>query len=297
MIQVTSNIYVNDRTFEQVRGYPPPFEAYDPRYSRTRPYGCNSSFVKTSEGIIVIDTPYLPIDAVAWRDEVAARGDIRYIINTEPHRDHVSGNYFFPGTVVSSRGVREAFTETLGTPDDVRRRVAEMDPKGVHLVKDYQPRPPAIAFTGRMELHLGDLTFELIQAPGHTPGQVAVYIPQEKVLFTGDNFTNGWQPALGFSNPVEWAKSLRKLENFDASIIVPGHGAAGDMAALRSFRVFIESCVGTVTRAIERGMTREQAADNITFDLPENPPPLHPGAEWQRAGVMRIYDTITGENK
>ena len=62
----------------------------------------------------MIDTPMLPTYAVRWRDEIAQRGDLRYLINTEYHSDHISGNYFFPGTIISHQGVREMFTAPLG---------------------------------------------------------------------------------------------------------------------------------------------------------------------------------------
>ena len=117
MRQVTTNVYVNTRTYEQVRTH-----------------GCNSSFVTTSEGIILIDTPELPTDAIRWRDEIACRGEVRFVINTEHHKDHVTGNYFFSGTVVSSQGVKATFSDSLGTPEDVRQQVKETDPEGLFLV-------------------------------------------------------------------------------------------------------------------------------------------------------------------
>ena len=51
--------------------------------------GCNCGFVVTSEGIVMIDTPSRPGQAVKWREEIARRGELRYIINTEYHIDHV----------------------------------------------------------------------------------------------------------------------------------------------------------------------------------------------------------------
>ena len=50
--------------------------------------GCNPSFVVTSEGVVMIDTPQMPVDAVKWHDEIARHGPVRYLINTEPHGDH-----------------------------------------------------------------------------------------------------------------------------------------------------------------------------------------------------------------
>ncbi len=79
--------------------------------------GCNPSFVTTSEGVVVIDTPQLPTRAVAMRRLAETHGPIRYVINTEHHVDHIFGNYYFKGagTVVHHQGVYDNFM--LPSPD------------------------------------------------------------------------------------------------------------------------------------------------------------------------------------
>ena len=79
MKQTSANVYVNT--------WPP---------DKVLTHGSNNGFVTTSEGIVMIDTPYLPTNAVEWRDEIADKGEVLFIINTENHRDHITGNYFFP---------------------------------------------------------------------------------------------------------------------------------------------------------------------------------------------------------
>ena len=70
--------------------------------------GCNPGFVVTSAGIVMIDTPQVPTDALNYKKEVEKRGKIRYLINTEPHGDHYTGNFFFDTAVVAHQGTREA---------------------------------------------------------------------------------------------------------------------------------------------------------------------------------------------
>ena len=48
--------------------------------------GCNHSFVVTSEGVVMIDTPQFPSDALKWDREIMKFGHVIYIINTEPAR-------------------------------------------------------------------------------------------------------------------------------------------------------------------------------------------------------------------
>ena len=57
-------------------------------------------------------------------------------------------------------------------------------------------------------------TFQLISLPGHTAGQTAVLIPEEKVIFTGDNIVNKKQGYLHNALASAWLESLKKLEKF-----------------------------------------------------------------------------------
>src|SRR5260221_5336479 len=81
-------------------------------WTTTKLRGCNPSFVTTSDGVVVIDTPQLPTRAVAMRAEAEAHGPIRYLINTEHHVDHIFGNYWFKGvTVVNHQGLYDNFMD------------------------------------------------------------------------------------------------------------------------------------------------------------------------------------------
>ena len=239
------------------------------------------------------------------------RGEVRYLINTEHHTDHVAGNYFFSGQpIVSSQGVRDMFSapieyvssherrqKAMAASMDLRDyifwRWQDMDPEGIALAPNFQPMPPTITFTERLTLYVGDHTFELMRLPGHTPYQIGVYVPQEKVIFTGDNFIYGWQSSMTHCCPMEWIESLKKIEAMDVDFIVPGHGAnVGNKADLREFRTFIQGAINTVQDAINRGISKEEAAATISFEDEEHRPARHPGAEQQRMNIIRLYEML-----
>src|SRR5437868_719955 len=100
--------------------------------------GCNPSFIETSDGYVMIDSPQQPIDAVRWREQLEEKAPIRYLINTEPHGDHISGNaYFTKTTVVGQVKLQECFDRYLnafGSLEDKRERYKQMDPDSVWLV-------------------------------------------------------------------------------------------------------------------------------------------------------------------
>src|SRR5574341_316878 len=118
-------------------------------------------FLVTREGVVLMDTPMLPSDAAQWRSRAEGHGAIRYIINTEHHRDHIIGNAFFPGTVIAQAGTAERFMRSIVSPAAVRGFLEKLDPQGAHSLPNYVPRPPTIIFHSHLVLHLGDHTLDL----------------------------------------------------------------------------------------------------------------------------------------
>jgi cyclase len=77
-------------------------------------WGCNPSFIATDDGVVLIDTPQQPKDAVVWREAALEHGPLRYLINTEPHPDHISGNAYFPGVeVIGQVQLQARYEETV----------------------------------------------------------------------------------------------------------------------------------------------------------------------------------------
>ncbi|MFC1872576.1 MBL fold metallo-hydrolase [Chloroflexota bacterium] len=279
--------------------------------------GCNPSYVTTLDGIVVVDGPMHPVDSIRWRNEFIAKGwEIKYIINTHHHVDHITANAFLPGAIIAHRDVRDMFDPSVPAELAVAAdRVAELEntkyPMVAYtrillcereeinkvLLEDYIPRRPTITFNDELTLHSGEHSFECYHMPGHTPSHIGVYCPEEKVFFAGDNFTTKTQPSLAHSLPLEWVESLKRMEAMDIDIVVPGHGEVCDKSAISEFRRFIEICIEMVQDAIKNGMTREQAADKINFeDLypgKGGPEAVHPGVNMQRRNVLRLFDVLS----
>jgi glyoxylase-like metal-dependent hydrolase (beta-lactamase superfamily II) len=226
--------------------------------------GSNNGFVVTSEGIVMIDTPQFPVDAVSWRDEIARHGGVRYLINTEPHGDHYSGDYFFDGVIVSHEGSREAMVNA--SVDEYLGRIKQMSPESLPLMEGYYFRLSEITLSQRLTIHLGSHTFELINMPGHSPYQVAVHIPEERVVFTSDNIFHDVPAWLHQALPAEWLHSLEMLGRLDVDTMIPGHGEPCTRDYLPQMAQLIKDWVAAVSKAIESGMTMAEAQQKIEFD-------------------------------
>jgi cyclase len=252
-------------------------------YVKTGQRGSNNSVVDTGEGLVMIDTPFLPEDAIKLCDEIAGIGKIRYIINTEPHADHFNGNCFFEGTVIGHDGTRAAVLAS--TKKQIEATVKQLAPQNLSLLREFYYRPPSITFSDKMALHLGKHDLELINMPGHTLYQAAVYVPAEKVLFTGDNVVGDF-PYLHQAVPELWFETLDRIEQMDVDILVPGHGEVCTRSYLPKMRAGLHAWIDTVKAAIAGGRTLEQAQHDITMS--EYYPEMQDDARFIQAREMNI---------
>lgn len=249
--------------------------------------GCNHSFVATGEGVVMIDTPMFPDDAAKWRIHIAKFGQVRYLVNTEPHIDHVSGNFFFEGTGIAHEGTRKAILTS--SKEQYTEMVKRMDPQSP-VPDNFKYRAPTITFSQRLTFYLGDHTFELISMPGHSPSQLAVYVPEEKVVFTSDNVTNGVPPFMHQASPYEWLNSLKEMQKLDAEKLVPGHGPVCGPGHLAEMSEIIQGAIDAVTSAIKAGMTLPEAQERVSlfprFPLNERM------VQVQRMSIARLYEVL-----
>lgn len=237
--------------------------------------GCNPSYVTTADGVVVIDTPQLPTKAVAMRQEAESLGAIRYVVNTEHHVDHIFGNYYFKGAgpIVHHQGVADNFM-VVGPILDPFAYAAEAiptdDPDGASIFPDrdvYEadPNRGRLVFTGDLTLHVGEHTFELIHTPGHTPGQVAVHVPEERVVFTGDTVFSDVQTWLMASDIDQWVTALDRIAVLDVDHVVPGHGPITTTAYLATQKAVLLEWKAAVAAAVAEGWSREETIERVSF--------------------------------
>jgi cyclase len=244
-------------------------------FTSTKIRGCNPSFVVTTAGVVVVDTPQLPSKAVSMRKEAESRGPIRYVINTEHHVDHIFGNYYFKGAgpVVHHQGVFDNFMvpgPDLDPFDYAAEAIPTDDPDGASLFPDRDeyyadPNKGELVFGSDLDLRVGRHTFHLIHTPGHTPGQVAVYVPDERVVFTGDTVFSQCQTWLMTSDINQWVASLDVIGGLDVDHVVPGHGPVTTKKYLATQRAVLLEWLNAVASAVAQGWSREETIARVNF--------------------------------
>jgi cyclase len=226
--------------------------------------------------------------------EIAKRDQLRYIINTEPHGDHWTGNAYFQVPVIAHQGVRARILAT-DMPQHLAR-VASFSPDEPKLLEGYTPNVPVLTFQDSMTLHVGDHTFQMIHMPGHTLYQAAILIKEEGVVFTSDNIFYKVQTFIQEANPEQWMEALEALRRLDEEVFVPGHGAVCDKSYLDEQGDYILEWKAYVQKAIDQGMAKEDAIEKLTAMTERYP--MDVGLDGQAPRVMRmnvanLYDYLT----
>jgi cyclase len=274
-------------------------------FTETKLRGCNPSFVVTSDGVVVIDTPQLPTRAVAMREEAEAYGTIRYVVNTEHHVDHIFGNYYFKGAgeVVHHQGVYDNFMVVAPILDPfayAAEAIPTDDPDGAAIFPDRDeyyadPNKGTVVFTGDLTLRVGSHTFHLIHTPGHTPGQVAVYVPEEQAVFTGDTVFSECQTWLMTSDVDQWVGALETIKGLDVDHVIPGHGPVTTTRYLATQRSVLLEWKSEVAAAVAKGWSREETVERVEFT---DRYPVDIGQEYmmeyiQTLNAGSLYDKLT----
>ena len=266
-------------------------------FVETQVRGCNFGFVTTSDGIVMIDSPHKPSDALKLKAEIEKRGRLRYIINTEPHGDHWTGNGFFDAPVVAHEGVRTRIFNT--NMEQHVARVGTFGPEEPKLLVGYVPNAPVITFKNGMTLHVGEHTFEMIHMPGHTLYQAAICIKEEGVVFTSDNIFHKVQTWLHEAQPDLWLESLELLRKLDEEVFVPGHGTVCGKNYLDEQGSFILEWKDYVKNAIDQGMTKDEATARLTKLIDRYPMDVGQEEYSNKCVIVfqHFYDNYYGDGK
>ncbi len=142
--------------------------------------------------------------------------NVKHIINTHYHFDHIGGNGYFTGADVA---IHEADAPVLEN-GDAETAVAEFFGGKMHKTN------VAKKLKDGEKVKLGDSEFEVVHTPGHTPGSICLYEKKNKLLISGDTvFATGvGRTDLDGGDFEQLKVSLQKLSKMDIQKILPGHG-------------------------------------------------------------------------
>ncbi len=189
-----------------------------------RANNCNTYFIGGSKKIIVdpgYSNLFTHVDTRLARIPVKV-DEIDVVIATHGHPDHFEAAALFPDTARFAMG------------RDEYRLLKEMLGKYMEI-----PEPDFFLHEG--DVTIGDETFQIIPTPGHTPGEISIYWPDKKTLFTGDVV---FRESIGRTDlpggdGKQLKESIKKLALLDVEYLLPGHGEviSGKDAVEKNFKM------------------------------------------------------------
>lgn len=219
-------------------------------------FNSNSLVIVNDEDVVLVDSHVTPAKA---RELIAAvatltSNPITALINSHHHWDHAHGNQEFSdipiigheftymklaaspldeptytrGLAGNDARLHQLRDQIASTADETERNRLQTDLElfAAH-VQDFEeitPVPPTVTMKTRMTLYRGRREIQILfLGRAHTGGDVAVYFPADKVVFTGDMALAG-PSFLGDGFVDEWPQTLDNLKALDFDIFIPGHG-------------------------------------------------------------------------
>src|SRR3954468_21713749 len=200
----------------------------DHAYAYTAEGDPNTGIVIGDDAVMVIDTQATPVMAqdVIRHIRTVTDKPIEYVVLSHYHAVRVLGaSGYRPRHVIASRDTYDLIVER-GEAD--MKSEIERFPRLFQAVESVPGLTwPTLVFEHRITLWLGKLQVEIMQlGRGHTKGDTVVWLPHDRVLFSGDLVEFGATPYTGDAYLSDWPATLDAVEALNPSKLVPGRGAS-----------------------------------------------------------------------
>lgn len=261
---------------------------------------------------------------------------IRKLINTHFHWDHWQGNEVyaaaFPDTeILTSHITRDNMTRPgagVGGISYIEKQIQEIVPQEIEKLKEdlrkatspeakasiesnlqqaeaylkelkeLKPTLPTASFGNSLTLYEKGREIRLLYlGRAHTSGDVFIYLPQEKVLITGDSVID-WMPFLNDSYPEEWIQTLNEVEKLDFTHMIVGHGEVVPKDHLKFFRGYLTDLIAAVKKAAAEGATLDEMKKAVADQLApqyEKPMSKYPRGQYREridGNIEMVYSKV-----
>jgi glyoxylase-like metal-dependent hydrolase (beta-lactamase superfamily II) len=203
-------------------------------------FGANAGIIVGQDCIVAVDALMSAREAQRFIKDIrkVSKKPVKFLVNTHYHLDHSLGNSEFAklGAVIIAQENAKKNMQKSGAGMLKYAKQSGLTDKDLAGTK---VAFPTLTFKERVTLDLGNTQIQLLYlGPAHTTGSILVYLPKEKVLFTGDLLFTNFHPFLGEANMEGWIKVLDYLMTIDVEKIIPGHGPVStkkDVADLKKY--------------------------------------------------------------
>jgi glyoxylase-like metal-dependent hydrolase (beta-lactamase superfamily II) len=274
----------------------------DHAYAYTAEGDPNTGIVIGDDAVMVIDTQATPVMAadVIRRIREVTDKPIQYVLLSHYHAVRVLGaSAYAPEHIIASEDTLDLIRER-GEQD----KASEIG-RFPRLFRNVDSVPPGLTwptltFTGKMTLWLGKLEVQILQlGRGHTKGDTVVWLPQDRILFSGDLVEFDATPYAGDAYFSDWPATLDAVAALKPRKLVPGRGAAlQDEAQVAAGLAGTRAFISDVYRAVQAGAAAGKDLKTVYRETLDATRPAY--GHWvifdhcMPFDVSRAYDEATG---
>src|SRR3989344_5791020 len=223
----------------------------------------NLGFVVTDAGVLVINTG--PTARVAKALHAAIQKvtpqPVKWVVNVNSQNHYWHGNGYFKtlgATIVAHKEADRVMREMGAGQLESNKTLLKEKADGTVLTY------PTETFDAKRELKLGKTTLQLLHfGPAHTPGDITVWLPTQKVLFTGDIvYTERMLAIIPLSHTGGWVQAFDKLAALKPRVVIPGHGKPTDLKhAKKDTRDYLTTVRASVKKVLDGGGSLQDAVE------------------------------------
>ena len=287
--------------------------------------GSNNVAVVGDRDVLVVDTGTSPAAARAFIDDLklVTPKPVRYVVNTHFHYD-TDGNQVYAGRadIIAHEYVKAAIqtldvlhrepyktsqltnvpnriealkkqiaAETDGPRKATLERQLAVAQQGWEELKEITPTPPNVTYTTKKIVNLGGREVQLLfLGRGHTNGDTVVFLPQERVVATGD-LMESQIAYMGDAQFDEWVTTLEALKKLDFDVDLPGHGAPfRGKALITAFQGYLTDLIKQGGALRQQGLSVETMAQRVDLTAYTRSFPQIQGPGVDIRGARRLYE-------
>ena len=219
----------------------------------------NAAFIIGPDGVVVIDALGSPAlaDALIQAIRRITTVKIEAVIVTHYHADHIYGLQSFQ-KIGAKIFAHPAAKEYLNSETATQRLMASRAELAPWVAANTKLIEADTWLSGETKLKLSGMKL-LVKpvGPAHTPEDLVIFFPKDKVLFAGDLLFKGRLPFIGATaNTGSWIQALNTFLDFKSTVAIPGHGpisenANADIELLRDYLLYLRKNMGKAVDELE----------------------------------------------
>lgn len=238
----------------------------------------NAGLIADGDATLLVDTLFdlkCTADMLAdMRNAVPASKEIGVLVNTHADGDHTFGNQLVEGArIIGTEGTVTDFDRfDPAFLDQVMKDPGQFGVAGEFMAECFRPfdfsnitlTPPNETFKDKMTLMVGDKRVELIEVgPAHSLGDALIYVPEDKVLYTGDILFSAGTPIAWYGPVARWINVCNMVLDMDVEVIIAGHGPISTKDDVRKMRDYLMDVSEMARPFYEQGVDFLDAAYKI----------------------------------